>query len=281
MPDSASETRVAIGGIGGSGTRVVANMVAKFGFYLGSDLNIASDNLWFTLLFKHKSILQIDDEQFSELYHLFCTAMRGHSSGTLLPEKVFDVLSRFVRGENQDREWVLTRLDSMRAALTTPVPTPGRWGWKEPNTHIVVDRIAGIDRDLRYIHVARNGLDMAFSKNQNQLRLWGPAALGDRMSLSPAGSLAYWCWAHKRILKIGAALGERFLFLNFDEMCKLPIEGVEKIRNFLGVPLSEIDSEMIARMIVSPRSIGRSTLYGHADFDPDDVAYVEHLGFKA
>ena len=43
---------VVIGGIGGSGTRVIAEIVALFGFYLGRDLNDASDNLTFTLLFK-------------------------------------------------------------------------------------------------------------------------------------------------------------------------------------------------------------------------------------
>jgi len=43
---------VVVGGLGGSGTRVVAEILIEFGFYLGSDLNAANDNLWFTLLFK-------------------------------------------------------------------------------------------------------------------------------------------------------------------------------------------------------------------------------------
>ena len=43
---------VVIGGVGGSGTRVLAEILSLFGFYLGNDLNGAKDNLVYTLLFK-------------------------------------------------------------------------------------------------------------------------------------------------------------------------------------------------------------------------------------
>ncbi len=43
---------VAIGGVGGSGTRLVADIVSQCGFYLGSSLNGNLDNLWFTFLLK-------------------------------------------------------------------------------------------------------------------------------------------------------------------------------------------------------------------------------------
>ena len=43
---------IAVGGVGGSGTRVIAEILIQLGFYLGKDLNASRDNLWFTLLFK-------------------------------------------------------------------------------------------------------------------------------------------------------------------------------------------------------------------------------------
>ena len=49
---------VAIGGVGGSGTRVVAEVLKCLGFYLGSLLNSSLDNLWFTLLFKRPDWFQ-------------------------------------------------------------------------------------------------------------------------------------------------------------------------------------------------------------------------------
>ena len=47
---------VAIGGIGGSGTRVVVEILQDLGYYVGDDLNPALDNLLFTLLFKRRSL---------------------------------------------------------------------------------------------------------------------------------------------------------------------------------------------------------------------------------
>ena len=44
-----------IGGMGGSGTRLVAELCSLFGYYLGDDLNIASDNLLYTLIFRRQT----------------------------------------------------------------------------------------------------------------------------------------------------------------------------------------------------------------------------------
>ena len=49
---------VGVGGIGGSGTRVVAEVLGKVNYYMGSHLNRALDNLWFTLLFKRPQWLR-------------------------------------------------------------------------------------------------------------------------------------------------------------------------------------------------------------------------------
>ncbi len=65
--DNKHDSPVAIGGVGGSGTRVVAQLLMKLGFYIGSDLNKANDNLWFVLLFNRIEILSIPDDQFKAL----------------------------------------------------------------------------------------------------------------------------------------------------------------------------------------------------------------------
>src|ERR1700675_795212 len=51
LPDGYDPPLV-IGGIGGSGTRVAAQLLIELGFYLGDDLNPALDNLTSTFLFK-------------------------------------------------------------------------------------------------------------------------------------------------------------------------------------------------------------------------------------
>jgi len=39
---------VVIGGLGGSGTRTIAQLVQSLGVHMGTLLNPATDNLWFT-----------------------------------------------------------------------------------------------------------------------------------------------------------------------------------------------------------------------------------------
>ena len=62
---------VAIGGVGGSGTRLIAQFLNSLGYYMGDNLNPSADNLWFTLLFKRVDILETSDAEFHELVDMF------------------------------------------------------------------------------------------------------------------------------------------------------------------------------------------------------------------
>jgi hypothetical protein len=47
------------------------------------------------------------------------------------------------------------------------------WGWRNPLSHIYLDFLSQYFKNLKYIFIIRNGLDMAYSNNQNQLINWG------------------------------------------------------------------------------------------------------------
>jgi len=103
----------------------------------------------------------------------------------------------------------------------------------------------------------RSGLDMAHSDNQNQLKLWGKHFLGAKTStasssyaqqqqqqqqragawdgmVGPNASLRYWSAVHKRVVRLGQALGpEKFCLLNFDAICKQPKAVSGTVRLFL------------------------------------------------
>jgi len=66
---------VVVGGVGGSGTRVIARMLVNLGYYIGDDLNDALDNLWFVLLFNYLDILDVAFDEFGGLLDLFVKAM--------------------------------------------------------------------------------------------------------------------------------------------------------------------------------------------------------------
>ena len=52
------------------------------------------------------------------------------------------------------------------------------WGWKEPRSVYLLPFLAAELPGLRFLHVVRDGRDMAFSENQVQLRKHGDAVLG-------------------------------------------------------------------------------------------------------
>lgn len=270
---------IAVGGVGGSGTRVVATILEEAGIWMGGDLNEAHDNLWFTLLFKHSAIIDASETSFREMVSLFVAAMTGEVAAIPFSDALLDELVNNGRPQH-DAVWLQARAESLKQALAAPRRVSA-WGWKEPNTHIVAHRLPAHIPDVRFIHVARNGLDMAYSSNQNQLSLWGPAVLDGDHAVNPRNSLRFWRWAHARILAIGAGMGERFLFVRFEDLCRNPEMEVPRILAFAGAPSDSATLERAIRLVEPPASIGRYSARSLDDFDPDDVAFVRSLGFAA
>jgi len=267
---------VAVGGVGGSGTRLIAQVLSELGYYLGGDLNESLDNLWFTLLFKRREILGLGPEQFSESLAIFVARMSGQPPLTGAQLAFARGLADRDRGEHSP-QWLGERVATLVAERDGARMAP--WAWKEPNTHVVIDRLLRRLPGLRYIHVLRNGLDMAHSANQNQLRFWGGHFLGKPVEISPRASLSYWCRVHQRVLDLCNPLGERFLLLNYDRLCADPVEGLRDLVGFLGLTPVEERLQRLAALARPPNSLGRYKQFGLACFDPDDVAFVARLGF--
>jgi hypothetical protein len=143
----------------------------------------------------------------------------------------------------------------------------------------VLDRLERYFRNMKYIHVARNGLDMAHSHNQNQLKLWGRHFIGEDFSISPRYSLKYWCIIHRRVLEIGQSMGANFLFLNYDQFCSNPEDGISELSGFLAVDSESVPVTRLLGLVNPPDSVGRFRQHGTEIFYEDDVAYVSELGF--
>lgn len=268
---------VAVGGVGGSGTRLVAHLMMELGYYLGSDLNESLDTLWFTLLFKRPEILAAPGDEIAFLTASLLQGLTGTVNVT--PEQV----RRIWDLASQDRDqhpasWLAERAESLLAQSTSS-PDRRRMGWKEPNTHLVMDRLPLLLPQMRYIHVMRNGLDMAYSRNQNQLRLWGRYLVGPDCQDNPRYALKYWCRAHRRILRLCRPLGGRFMLLNYDALCASPEFRIRELLEFLGCEPSPQDSARLIDLVQKPESVGRFKQQSLDQFDPEDVAYVRELGF--
>lgn len=267
-----------MGGVGGSGTRVLAALLQALGFHIGEDLNGSLDNLWFTALFKRRRAYFADDSELARLYEVFRAASSGRPPA--VPPDLHEVEAAMLEPRDQHPvEWLRERAASLIARLADPRDHP-RWAWKEPSAHLFARSVLALDSELRYIHLARNGLDMAFSSNQNQLRFWGDLALPPALSgePEPARSLRYWCWVEGRAQGLREDYPGRVLWLRFEDLCARTDREGEMIARFLGCPVDPV-VRGLERLVETPSGVGRFRRVDGGGFHPEDVAFVASLGF--
>jgi len=275
-----SQPPVAIGGIGGSGTRLVAELLIRLGIFMGGDLNGANDNLWYTLLFKRREL--VDGDRHDELRHAFAIFRAVMVERRILTNDEESYVRSLAAEDRPPHtaEWLRERAASLTAFPRSHRAHPGAWGWKEPNTHVLAPLFTSTFPELRYIHVVRNGLDMAYSSNLNQLHMWGSFILQEiDIEPSPRLALKFWCAVHRRILELGTLMGDRFLLLDYDQLCRQPDQGLSEIVEFLGTSIGRSTRSVLLDAVRPPASVGRFRDHDIGELDPEDVDFVEEMGF--
>ncbi|MBC2777271.1 sulfotransferase [Parasphingopyxis marina] len=269
---------VAIGGLGGSGTRVVAQLFRDAGFYIGADINRMNDNLWAVLLFNWTHILEVSDQEFQEISALFFQRMRGEipSPDSATARSV----ARLARRAHDQFEpgW----LEARAATFMNPqFPGSGsrRWGWKCPPIHTVVDRLLGWDTELLYVHVVRHGLDMAYSSNKNQLNYWGAAVLGRDIAQTPSDALAYWCRVERQVRLVADRYPDRVFILDFDRFCDDPAKWGGRLLRYCGLPDADAAAAGFANQVKPLASRGRFRRFGIESFDSKEMEFVASCGY--
>ncbi|MDR7157280.1 hypothetical protein J2W40_004128 [Sphingobium xenophagum] len=257
-----TEPLVAIGGLGGSGTRVFAATLQAAGIALGRRLNTPLDNLWFTVLFKRAAWSRTapNPSEVVAAADLFVRAMTIGLRDSLTPEE--RTLLQQLRADlpplgawqcGATVEDANSLIDSGPANLTAAQ----FWGWKEPNTHIFLPQLATRFPHMRYIHVVRDGLDMAFSANTWQARHWSHIYGLTIESDTPLRlhQLHYWIAANRAALDYGSAhMGDRFIAISYEDYCRQPEWYWPRLRRFLGLePTISFPQDLLR-----PTTIGRS-----------------------
>ncbi|MFG0317209.1 MAG: sulfotransferase [Planctomycetota bacterium JB042] len=277
-----------IGGLGGSGTRLVARIVIDAGVDLGRDLNDSLDHLGFTLLFKRPRWLdRAERERPAELDRAFSIlerSMRGgaafdrHDRG-LLRRAAFEIALRGHDARGRGRGiWPFVR---KRRLLAGRPPSAARaWGWKEPNSHVLLDHLIDRFPRLRFAYVARNGLDMAYSTNRTQLDLWGPrfGVLPTDGEAAPRALLHLWIRAGERARALGERLGERFLWIDYDRLCLAPHAVIPSLLRWCDVDADAPTVDALARRVKPPSSLGRHRGEDLSWVGEEEARAVERLG---
>ena len=270
---------VIIGGLGGSGTRLVTRVLEHEGVNFAGAVNDSLDNLWFTLLFVRRSILLKPIDQVRQLAWLFNNAMRQAEP---IPPELTSLLHNSVR---YDRGPALRRgvlAASLESLLSSDGPARGaaRWGWKQPNSHVMISLLRESFPALKYIYVVRNGLDMALSYNQNQLMyFWGDIMLDGDVSPEPRNALRYWVASYRRLQADAARFSDQVYILDYDRLCAEPRSELQALNTFLELDVSRTLGLEAEAMVTVPDTTGRHRAADLAQFVPDDLNFLKELGY--
>jgi len=283
---------VVVGGVGGSGTRVVAQMMLGMGFDMGNDLNEPLDDLWFNLLFYRPTWLSNEPRLAADPIPVGLDLMRKRAFGQRRlsgPEVGF--ISRAWTDIAHDRHfgrspsaWAARRIWRFsRPSASVNAGYHIGWGWKEPISHLVAPEILEHFGDARYVHVIRHGLDMAFSTNLNQVKFFGTLfgiAVPAGQRPSPVDALRYWIRASQRTVGgVCTRVPERTHIVVFDDLCRTPEREVTRLVDFLGVGLGTSRRRELSRLPAIAGSGGRYKSHDLAVFEHRDLEAVAGLGF--
>lgn len=151
---------------------------------------------------------------------------------------------------------MLDDLEALLADHCAPiVAKPRAWGWKEPRSIFLLPFLHRHLPQLRFLHVVRDGRDMALSANQNQLRKHGDATPIPAGLPAAARSISLWSWVNLEARRYGEEhLGDRYLRIRFEDLCARPPDVVELVLGFFGL---DGDPRALAAEVSPPPSLGR------------------------
>ena len=279
-----SDGPIVIGGSGGSGTRVVAQLLIESGVHLGRDLNHANDDLSFTFLFKHpKRFAPLARQEVplrADLLFLF--ELHRHLLLGLkpLPRGSLPVLLRASWDHAMGRyspRWSIKRLRQMRARA----PRIGSaWGFKEPHTMYLLRGLARAYPDVKYIHVLRNGLDMVFSRHQQDFPTWGPHYGVDSTRGAPEDVFEFWYRSNRQVSRAGRELlGDRFLVVRLEQLCRDPRQAIDRILGHAGLSDLKVPRGALESLPRLPKTHARYLEHDTRWIDAEVLAKLAELGY--
>ena len=287
-PTNAIPGPVGVGGVGGSGTRVIAAIVESLGFDPGVSRNSALDDLTFLALFKRpnayrdvRGLVPAGDPTAVAATRVFAAVRSGGyramtdlvpmvRASISLPSNSASPALSIGFGSMQRR---LRRLGRLPAVLRHRPPDGAPWMWKEPNTLIFLPTLFARIGQLRYIHVVRDGLAMATSTNKYQLNNWGRLFGVERDERDDdVRQLIYWARANLAVMDF---LDERpeSLIVSHERTVSDPAAVAGEIGEFIGAPLTDRTRRVIGD-VREPSDFGRTYTVPRQALTPDELADV-------
>lgn len=215
------EEAVIATGRGGSGTRLLSEILQQLGVFLGNELNATQDSVeWADLLYE--------------------------MSIKLLP------FGSAARRQDLWRAELAARARNVLAAGRWD--SPRRWGFKLPECMLVLPELAAAFPRGKFVILARHPVDSCLRRTHMTSRMDNPVGAATLTAAYQAiGRLRYpaddpdhvrnaisWRFQVQMARGISAAMGDRCLEIRYEDLCSRPQEIADQISTFLGLPTSPV-----------------------------------------
>jgi glycosyltransferase involved in cell wall biosynthesis len=237
-----------IGSTGGSGTRVVARIVRRGGMFMGTKISGSEDAIGFG--------------QYSTRWIDKFMAVRSSSLPPAIETEMLQEIQAILAKHLGD-------LDLSKKSQP--------WGWKEPRSIFLLPFFHKHFPNMKFLHILRDGRDMAYSHNQNQLRKHGSTLLesAEQQWSQPLQSMALWSRLHLLTAEYGEKnMPGQYLRIRYEDLCFEPVTTIQQIFDFFGL---SGDIQKIAQEEVSPPT----TIERWRTQDAQTVATLHQIGFAA
>lgn len=239
----AFESPIVVLGSGGSGTRVVWEVIHRAGVFGGRMLNHAYDSvpfhMWALLVFQQMAEGRLDRRL---IRCVADTAVMAH-----LP---VDVIEAIAEGR------------------------PLRWMIKCPRLIHLVPMLYNVFPWMKMIHVVRDGRDMAFTSNLQTFKSFGKQEEGEPLPVAVARFWEKWNgWAVDR----AETLSIDRLVVKIEDLCDDPRKEADRLTDFLG--LDKVSSDVLQGIARQP-TFGRWRGHEHERAVEDACrAGLERFGY--
>lgn len=222
--------------MGGSGTRWLEELLADQGMCTVGPTNESRDNLTFTRLFKDKSLwgtLSVIEQR----WKWFTALQLGYRIRRRDYRKLYKIFTSHTI-EPASRKGTRAQLwahftGKSKPASSNHVPLL----FKEPNLQLFAPMLLGFTKDFHYVHLMRNGAEMACNQNQQQLHLWGKK-VHNIQGTSKRDSLTYWHKTNTTIAQVQELFPDAVHIIRYEDLKAKPEETLRKLMNALDLPFN-------------------------------------------
>jgi O-antigen biosynthesis protein len=232
-PDGTRPGPIFIFGVGGSGTRALAGILRELGIRIGSPLNTELDALAFDAVCE-RYVTPVLEQAGSANHgiHQVDVALRAQ---------------------------ILRALELAAMVHLNEERSPMVWAAKSPRLIYLLPFLSVAFPGARFVHVVRDGRDMALSSNQNQVRKHFSAMFGGPVPRdSEQAAMRLWSTvnvdasAHGRL-----AIGSSYQIVRYEDLCREPAETVVTFMAGLGLSVDQDARKRAAGQVRPSASLGR------------------------